>query len=174
MNARTVHPGFFTALWLLPILVVLQTSLMNHLAISGAIPGIVLLVVIDWGILRGPDQGMMWALIGGVGIDLFSSWPFGTSAVALVIVASIVSLGGGTFIRTHSLLPPVAVFLGTVFYYLIAFFVLESTQHSVDWVAAFRGAVLPIAAYNALLNVPIFWLVRRLESRVYPLPRANW
>jgi len=174
MNARTFHPGLFTALWLLPILVLLQTSLVNHVAIEGAIPGLVLLIVIDWGILRGPDQGMMWAFIGGLGIDLFSTWPFGTSTVALVIVASIVSLGGGTFIRTHALLPPAAVFLGTILYFLIAFFILESTQHTVDWIPALRDVVLPIAIYNAVLNLPVYWLVRRLESRVYPLPRANW
>lgn len=174
MNARTIHPGLFTALWLLPILVLFQTSLMTHLALGGAVPAIVLLVVIDWGILRGPDQGMLWAFIGGLGIDLFSGWPFGTSTVALVIVASIVSLGGGTFIRTHALLPPAAVFLGTILYYLVAFFILESTHHPVEWTAAVRGAVLPIAIYNAVLNVPVYWLVRRLEGRVYPLPRANW
>jgi hypothetical protein len=109
-----------------------------------------------------------------LGIDLFSSWPFGTSTVALVIVASLVSLGGGTFIRTHALLPPAAVFLGTILYYLIAFFILESTHHSFDWIATLRGAVLPIALYNAILDIPVYWLVRRLESRVYPVPRANW
>jgi rod shape-determining protein MreD len=164
----------FTALWLLPILAVLQTSLMSHLAVSGAIPGLVLLVVVDWGILRGPDQGMLWAFIGGLGIDVFSSWPFGTSTVALVLVASIVSLGGGTFIRTHALLPPAAVFLATLLYYGIAFFILESTHHSVDWLSVVRELVLPIAVYNAALNVPVFWLVRRLEARVYPMPRASW
>jgi rod shape-determining protein MreD len=174
MNARTIHPGLFTALWLLPLLALLQTSLMNHVAVGGAIPALILLVVVDWGILRGPDQGMLWAFVGGLGIDVFSSWPFGTSTVALVIVASVVSLGGGTFIRTHALLPPAAVFLATILYYLIAFFILESVHHPVDWIPTLRGAVLPIAAYNAILNIPVYWLVRRLEARVYPVPRANW
>jgi rod shape-determining protein MreD len=169
-----VHPGLFTALWLMPVLALFQTSLMTHIAVNGAIPGIILLAVVDWGILRGPDQGMLWAFIGGLGLDLFSSWPFGTSTVALVIVASLVSLGGGTFIRTHSLLPPAAVFAATILYYLIAFFILESVHHPVDWLEALRGAVFPIAVYNAVLNIPVFWLLRRLEAHVYPLPRANW
>lgn len=174
MIARKIHPGFFTALWLMPILALLQASMMSHFTVRGAIPGIVLLAVVDWGILCGPDEGMMWAFVGGLCLDVFSGWPFGTSTVALVIVASVVSLGGGTFIRTHALLPPAAVFLATVMYYLIAMFVLESTQHQIDWIAAIRGLVLPIALYNAFVNIPGYWLARRLEARVYPMPRASW
>lgn len=174
MNARTVHPGIFTAIWLLPLLTLFQTSAANRLVIRGALPSIVLLAVVNWGILRGPDEGMLWALIAGLCVDTFSGWPFGTSTVAMVTVASIVSLGGGTFIRTHVLLPPATVFVASILYYLIALFILESTHHPVDWIAAVRGVVLPVAIYNAALNLAGFRLMRRLERRVYPVPRANW
>jgi rod shape-determining protein MreD len=171
---RTVHPGFFTAVWLLPLLALLQTSLANHLVLAGTLPVLTLIAVVDWGILRGPDEGIMWAFIGGLCLDVFSSWPIGTNTVALVIVASLVSLGGGTFIRTHALLPIAAVFAATIIYFLIVLFIMESTHQPVDWIAALRGDVLPIAIYNAILNIPGYWIVRRLEARVYPMPRANW
>jgi hypothetical protein len=66
------------------------------------------------------------------------------------------------------------VFGATLLYFLVAFFILASTQHPVDWIAAFRGIALPSAVYNAVLNVAGFWLTGRLESRVYPVPRAHW
>ena len=94
--------------------------------------------------------------------------------MALVVVASLVSLGQGTFIRTHALLPLATVFGATILYYGVVLFILESTQHPVDWVPALRDIVLPVAIYNSVLNVPAFWLVQRLEGRVYPTPRANW
>jgi rod shape-determining protein MreD len=174
VNVRQLNPGFFTALWLLPLVALLQVSLVNHFSVRGALPGVVLIAVVDWGILRGTDEGMLWALIGGVCVDALSGWPFGTSTVSLVIVAAAVSLGEGTFIRTHALLPPATVFGATVLYYLIALFILVSTQHDVAWLAAVRSIVIPAAIYNAILNVPLFWLVQRLERRVYPTPRANW
>jgi rod shape-determining protein MreD len=174
MKARRLHPGFITALWLLPILALFQSALAGHFTISGVFPGIVLIVVVDWGILRGLDEGVFWAFVGGMCLDIFSGWPVGTSTVALVAVASVVSLGEGTFMRTHALLPIATVFGATVLYYLAAFFILESKQYPLDWIAAVRSIVLPLALYNAILNIPGFWLTRRLENRVYPMPRANW
>jgi rod shape-determining protein MreD len=169
-----LNPGIFTALWLLPVLSLLQASLMSHLAFRGAVAGIVLITVVDWGILRGMDEGLIWALIGGLCLDVFTGWPVGTSVVALVVVASIVSLGEVTFIRTHALLPPATVFGGTVLFYLVALFILESVHQPVDWLTVLRAKVIPIAAYNALLNIPGFWALQRLERRIYPMPRANW
>lgn len=174
MNVRRLHPGFLTALWLLPVLTILQSSLVDHFAIRGIVPGIVLIAVINWGILRGTDEGMLWALIGGVCLDVLSGWPFGTSAVALVIVASLVSLGEGTFMRTHALVPPVTVFGATILYYLIALVVLQSTHVPVDWMQAVSGVIIPTALYNGVLNIVGFRLSERLESRIYPMARANW
>lgn len=169
-----MHPGLFTALWFLPLLVILQTSLVGHFSLYGTLPDIVLIAVVNWGILRGPDEGMLWGLVGGLCVDVFTGWPIGTSTVAMVVVASLVSLGGGTFIRTHALLPLGTVFVATILYYLVAMFILESTHHPVQWVEGLRSAVVPVALYNAVLNIPGFWLSRRLEARIYPVPRANW
>ena len=174
MNRRTIHPGFLTALWLLPVLALLQTTLAPRLVVNGAMPGLVLVAVVNWGILRGTDQGMMWGLIGGFCVDLFSGLPMGTSTVAMVVVASLVSLGGTTFIRTHALLPPATILLATFTYYSIVLFILESTHPPVDWVAGLRDVALPAAIYNAVLNVPAYVLLRRLEDRLYPQPRASW
>jgi rod shape-determining protein MreD len=174
VSVRSLNPSIFTALWLLPVLGVFQASLMGHLALLGTVPGIMLIVIVDWGILRGMDEGMMWALVGGLCLDVFSGWPIGTNMVALVIVASIVSLGQGTFIRTHAFLPVATVFAATILYYLVVLFILESTRHPVDWIAALQVIVLPIALYNAAINVVGFRLVRRFEARIYPVPRAHW
>ncbi|GAC1319636.1 MAG: hypothetical protein NVS2B16_00570 [Chloroflexota bacterium] len=174
MNVRTLHPGFVTALWLLPLTALLQISIVTHLAVRGIYPSLVLILVVNWGILRGTDEGMLWAFVGGLCLDTFSGWPFGTSTVALVVVASVVSLGQGTFIKTHALLPPATLFGATFLYYLVALFILESTQQPVDWVLALERIALPVAVYNALVNIGGFWLTQRLERRVYPVPRANW
>ena len=174
MTVRSLHPGFFTALWLLPVLALLQTSLVGHFAVRGILPSIVLIAVVNWGILRGMDEGMLWAFVGGVCLDALSGWPFGTNTLALVVVASVVSLGESTFMRTHALLPLATVFAATILFYLVALFILESTQHPVDWIPAVRDVVLPAAIYNAVLNLVLFRLIQRLEDRVYPTPRAHW
>ena len=174
MIARRLNPTFFTALWLMPLLALLQASLMGHFAIGGVVPGLMLIAVVNWGILRGMDEAMLWGFFGGLCLDVFSGFPMGTSALALVAVASVVSLGEGTFMRTHALLPPATVFAATILYYLVLLFILESTQHNVEWLPALRTIALPSALYNALVNSPGFWLAQRLENRIYPTPRASW
>jgi rod shape-determining protein MreD len=173
-RTRNLHSGFLTALWLLPILALLQCTLVPHFGVRGVVPSIVLIAVIDWGILRGMDEGLIWAFLGGLSLDVFSGWPIGTNTVALVVVTSVVSLGEGTFMRTHSLVPIATVLGATVLYYGICLFILQSTQQSVDWPSALRSIVLPIALYNAVLNVFGFRLCEWLERRIYPLPRASW
>jgi rod shape-determining protein MreD len=173
-RVRTLNAGLFTALWMLPVIALLQSSLVGHFEVKGILPAVTLIVVVDWGILRGPEEGMLWAFIGGVCTDVFTGWPMGTSTIAMVAVASVVSLGGGTFIRTHTLLPLATVFCATILYYLVAMFILESTHHSVAWIDGLRYVVIPVAVYNAALNIPGFWLIQRLEQRVYPVERASW
>jgi rod shape-determining protein MreD len=158
----------------MPLLCLVQASLAHHLIVHGALPGIVLVVVVCWGILRGMDEGLLWAFIAGLLLDLFSGWPFGTITVSLVLTAGVVSLGRGTFMKTHALLPLFTVFTATILYFLVVLFILESTQHQVDWIAGIRDIVLPTAVYNAALTIPGFPLVRRLEERVYPMTEAKW
>lgn len=174
MTRRVLQPSIVTALWLMPLLAMLQTTVMGRFVVNGALPGLVLLAVVDWGILRGPDEGMLWGLVGGFCLDVLSGWPIGTGTIAMVAVASVVSLGGSTFIRTHALLPPATMFIATLLYYLVVFFLLESMQHPVDWSTGLRTIALPAAAYNAIVNVPGYMLFRRLEARIFPVPRASW
>lgn len=158
----------------MPLLALVQSSVSTRVVVNGAVPGLVLIAVVDWGILRGTDDGMLWGLIGGFSLDVVSGWPIGTGMIAMVAVASVVSLGGGTFIRTHALLPPVTVFVATLLYYAVALFLLQSMERPVDWIQALSAVALPSAIYNALLNVGAFMLFRGLESRIYPVPRASW
>lgn len=174
MIRRSLQPSIVTAIWLMPLLVLLQASVAPRFVVNGAVPGLVLLAVVNWGILRGPDEGMLWALIGGFCLDLVSGWPIGTGTIAMVVIASVVSLGGSTFIRTHILLPPATIVLATMLYYTVAYFLLQSMQYPVDWIAGLRDIALPAAVYNAVLNLAAYPLLRRLEARIFPTPRANW
>ncbi|PZS05253.1 MAG: rod shape-determining protein MreD [Chloroflexi bacterium] len=169
-----MQPGIYTGLWLMPVLALLQSSLASRLEFRGVLPGFVLVTVVSWGILRGLEEGLVWAFVGGVSLDVLSGLPFGTNTVAMVVTAGVVSLGEGTFIRTHALLPLMTVFGATILYYVIVLFILQSTQQPVDWLAALRTYMLPTAIYNALMSILVFWLARRLESRIYRAPRAHW
>lgn len=145
------------------LVAILQTSLMPYLSLAGVKPDLMLLVVISWVAVNGRGEGLFWAFIGGLCLDLFSGLPFGASALAL-LVSSLLAGPGNLGLPW----PGVAVFLATISYDLIIMALLQITGWEVIWGASLIKIVLPSALLNALLAWPIYWALRWLHRRTSP------
>jgi rod shape-determining protein MreD len=53
--------------------------------LEGAFPNLVVLAAVMWTLRRGLDEGLRWALLGGLLIDLLSSGPIGVNLVAILL-----------------------------------------------------------------------------------------
>lgn len=153
------------SLW---IIIVVITAFFQHVALPnvtffGAHPNLVLTVVLAWGLLRGTRDGLIWALVGGILLDIFSLAPMGTATLSMLIVTFLVGLLEFTPFRVTLWLPVAAVFLATPLYMLIALTVLKSLGWSTSY-AGILGILLPMASINALLMVLIFPLMRRVSG----------
>ena len=62
----------------------LQTTFVPYLSLLGAKPNLMLLVVVAWTLIAGSREGLWWAFIGGLWLDLLGGSPLGASALALV------------------------------------------------------------------------------------------
>jgi rod shape-determining protein MreD len=174
VTVRRINPALIAALLVLPLLTVLQQGITPHFALFGARPDFVLLAVVDWGLIRGVEEGMLWGFVGGVFVDLFSGLPFGTSSLAYVSIAAVVSLGQNVLLRTHILLPLVAGAIATLLYYAIAIIVMASTQHTVLLNDFVLHTIIGVTLYNAVIN-PIFYVgAQTLDRRLHPMARASW
>lgn len=151
-----------------------QEGVVSQLTIGGTRPDLVLLSVIDWTLMRGVEEGMLWGFVGGIFVDLFSGLPFGTSSAGYVAVAGLVSLGEGALLRTHLLLPLIAAFAGTAVYYAVTVVVVASVNHVLLITASSLTIFLGVAIYNALLNFGLYALVGYFERRLHPVPQASW
>lgn len=138
---------------------------MPHLTMLGVKPDLVLLVVISWSLLRGAGEGMIWALIGGIGLDLVSGTPFGTSTVALVVLSSVAGLAELSVFRTHIALPLIATLIATLAYDLFFLLLLHVRGVSIAWTDSLIKVVLPSTLFNVLLSPlvykALYWLHRR-------------
>lgn len=136
-----------------------------HLAILGVKPDLLLLVVISWSLLRGAKEGMIWALVGGIGLDLFSGAPFGTSTVALVALSLLAGLGELSVFRTHIALPLIATLIAALAYNSFFLLLLYARGCSIAWTDSLIKVVLPSTLLNVLLAPFIYkalcWLHRR-------------
>lgn len=124
-----------------------------------------LLTVISWSLLRGAKEGLIWALVGGIGLDLLSGAPFGTSTVILVALSLVAGLGELSVFRTHIALPLIATLIATLAYDLFFLLLLYVRGHSIVWTDSLIKVVLPSTLFNVLLAPfvykALYWLHRR-------------
>ena len=143
----------------------LQTTALPPLTILGIKPELMLLMVLAWSLLRGVEEGLVWAFVGGLILDLFSGGPLGASALALLIVSSLSSLVQGAVTRTSFLLPMGAALVGTLVYQGLVLLVVQLARGDVPWVDSLLRLILPSLAVNTLLMPVMFqvlvWLDRK-------------
>jgi rod shape-determining protein MreD len=114
--------------------------------------------------LSGLEEGLVWAVVGGVMQDLIIGLPTGTSALAFVAIVSLESLVLGPVGRNNLIFPPLVIVIGTVLYQAILAFILAvlgrlsivSRLSDVNYVITF--VVLPTLAFNTVFILPLFRL----------------
>jgi rod shape-determining protein MreD len=141
----------------------IQHVVFPHITFFGAHPNLMLVVVMAWGVLRGNRDGLIWALVGGLLLDLFSLAPIGTATLPLLIVMFLVGLLEFTAFRVVLWLPIAAALVATPLYQLLSLTVLKSLGWNTGWGRTFE-LMLPLAILNALLMFFVFPLMRRVSG----------
>jgi len=146
-------------------LVLIQSSIGPFLTIVGVHPDLVLVAVISWTILRGPEEGLVWAIIGGIGLDLLSGGPFGVMTIALVITSLLASLGYGRVFGGYLILPLALTFPLSLVYYLTYTLLLSVLNEPIAWLPALTSVILPASVMNIVAMLFLFPLLRLLHRR---------
>jgi rod shape-determining protein MreD len=136
-----------------------------HFTIYGLKAEVVLALVVSWSILRGPEEGIIWAVLGGLFSDLFSAVPFGTSATAMALTALLVSWIGPSLSKANALLPLALAPVGTVAFNASSLMLLEALGWNVDWSYASLHVIAPLAVLDFPLMVPVYVALSTVNSR---------
>lgn len=151
----------------------MEASVLPHVQVGGAQPDLTLLVVGAWSLLRGIDEGVIWAFIGGIALDLFSAGPFSTYILALMAASLILGVDPSTGLgRRQSRQPgdnPLAliagVVLATLLFHLVLLAMLQLTGHPLDWLGAGTDVVAPRIVFNLVLIPLVYRLLAWLDRR---------
>lgn len=159
---------------LLTGLALAQTVWLSRVSLWGARPDLMLLTVLVWAVIRGMDEGMVWGLIGGLIVDLFSGGPLGATALALLAAAFLTGQPWGQGIGSPIMRLLLLAFAAGLVYHLVLLAVLAWTGYGVEW----GPAILRVAGPSALLNAvlapfvqrPLKWLERKMRrERLFTL-----
>ena len=124
-----------------------------------------LLLVVSWGLLRGPREGLIWGFIAGIAVDLFSGAPFGAATFGLMAAGFLSGLGRSTVFRSQLFLPMLVMLLATIVYGILFLLVVWISGHGVSWLDSLFRLVVPSAVLNAVLTPVVFVVMRWLNTR---------
>jgi rod shape-determining protein MreD len=168
MNLRRRDVLYYLMPLLLFIAALLQSTLLVRMEVGSVKPDLVLILVIVGTLIYGAKNGVVWAFVGGLALDLLSGGPFGSSSLALIAAAVVASPGHRTLSRFNAFVPLAAAALGTLAYgvtYIAALAFVEVTvalpffsglnltpvDYRLDFLPTLQYVVLPAMAYNTLV-----------------------
>lgn len=153
---------------LLLAMALLQATVLPHLRVFGGQPDLVLLVVIAWAILDHEREGMAWAFVGGLFLDLFSGAPLGLSSLVLLLVSFVVGFTEARLYRQSLILPILLTVAGALAYHLLYLLSLRLVSgFPVAWLDALRYVTLPSITFDAILIVPFLRVLDRLYHALH-------
>jgi len=150
----------------------LQATVAARYPILGVQLDVVPVAVIAWSALRRFEDGLVWAALGGLALDLFSALPLGSSVVALALAALVAATIAGSLRTIHSWLIALAIPVGALTYYLSLTLLMALGGMPVSWVDLYRGVVGPAVLIDTLLGPPLLIVLAWLSSAITPDPWA--
>jgi rod shape-determining protein MreD len=127
-----------------------------------------MVLVIGWTCLRGFEDGIIWALIGGLCLDLVSGAPFGLFTLALVVVTIIASLFHGRLFGSSIVLPLILTFPLSVLFNGLVLLALNLLGRPVIWDEVLMVILVPVGFFNTVVMLIIFPFLYMLNRWLNP------
>ncbi|MBN1221274.1 MAG: rod shape-determining protein MreD [Anaerolineae bacterium] len=146
----------------------LQSTLLPYVEISGVHPDLVLVLVIGWVFLSGLEEGLRWALIGGLSVDFLSGAPFGVFTLTMLVVALVTGFFHGRTFGSSMVVPLGLIFPLSLLFNGLALLLLALLGRPIAWSNAFFDILLPTAIFNTMLMMLVFPLLYLLNRFLTP------
>ena len=148
------------------LLAIVQSAILPRIPVFGVVPQVLFLMALAWGLLRGLEQGMVWAFIAGIFVDLFSITPLGLSSLAYMLAV-------GAAVLLQRVLPPrrlimtvLLAMLATIIYLLVYFVALRLFGFGMS-IDTFLE-MLPVALLHGILILPVYLLMQATIKQLQP------
>jgi rod shape-determining protein MreD len=151
------------------LLVIIQSSIISRLNISFGQADLVILAIIAWALNEKKNAIYWWALFAGILQCIISAVPF-----YLYVFGYLTITVGAVFIRKKLWNVPVITmilmsFIGTIVILGLSFMVISLTVTPLPLRESIINIIIPSAAMNMVLGIPVFIVMKDLASMVYPV-----
>jgi rod shape-determining protein MreD len=160
--------GSLIGIPVMALLAVLQSTILSHVRLLDGRPDAVLIAVVGWSIAGRTNEAMVWGFLGGLFLDLYSGVPFGTTSIALVIVAYLVSFPEGRFWESHVVMPLGVMLVASVVFHVLGIGTLLIVGQPMDLESALTRVLLPSTFMNLVLILPVLQIASGFVERLFP------
>lgn len=127
---------------------------------------LVMLFVLCWSIRAELTESLIWALVGGLALDLLSILPLGTTSVALILIAFVANGVAKQLFGVRILFLVAMTPVATVFITAFTLAALAMLGNTYDIIAVARRVMVPSMIYNLIAVIPVYALVRLIQRRL--------
>lgn len=127
---------------------------------------LVMLFVLCWSVRAELTESLIWALIGGLAVDLLSILPLGATSVVFIVFAFLVNSVARQLFRIRLLFLFAVTPVATIVLTLYTLFALALTGLNYDFLTMLRLVLIPSMLYNLAAVVPVYALVRLMQRRL--------
>ena len=127
---------------------------------------LVLLFVLCWSVHAELAESLIWALIGGIALDLQSILPVGTTSIMLVMMAYAVNGIAQQLFHVRLMFLIAATPIATLILSAYTLTALAALGNVYDILLAGRLIIVPSVLLNLLAIGPVYALVRLMQRRL--------
>ncbi len=144
--------------------VALQATWLAQLNLPGDIvPDLILIMVISYGLLRGPDEGLFFGLAAGLFLDLVGGGLIGIQTLSKSIAGFSAGLLEKTIFKDNLLVPVIAALIGTLVLESVNVLMYLSFNSNYNYWLVLVSAIIPLSLYNAVFAPVIYHLFLKME-----------
>ena len=142
---------------------ILQSTVLSHVALRGAVPDLALGIVVFVAYVNGSMPGQLSGFFSGLLLDFLSAAPLGLNCLVRALTGALAGLFKGTFFLDFFLLPMILCALATLFKALVIFLLHLIFAEAVPAYSLTTPVLWAELALNTLSAPFLFALLRRFR-----------
>ncbi len=159
--------SIIAAVPIMALLTIVQTVILPRFALFEADPSLPFLVALAWSLLSSNEEGVVWAFIGGLFMDIFTIAPTGGLALSYMAGVFAASLISDLLPPNRLLIPVISAVVATIVQQLVYLVYLRIFGIPVN---ANPLIFVQVIMVQSILILPIYWLFSLVNRLMRPRP----
>lgn len=149
---------------LLFLAALVQASVLPSVRVLGIMPNLILVFVVAWAMIRGPDDAVPAVVLGGLSLGLFSAQPLGLAILALLPIVPLATLRDLHLLQSNFLLTVPVLIVATLLYFCVMLIGLALVGDGVPPLLAARRLLFPTLVGNSLALALLYPFMARFAA----------